>query len=115
MKIDIHCKGLSLTDAIKEHVHDKMKKLDRILPGEVEILTILEHSNRQGGTYNAEISFRVWGHDIVAKRESDDMYTAVTDAVENALSQLRRLKEKRTSRRKGGESVRNFIPDTSEE
>ncbi len=114
MKVEIHCKGLPLTDAIREHVHDKLKKIERILPGEVDVLAILEHSNHQGGSYRAELSFRAWGQDIVAKRESEDMYTAVTDAVDNALSQLRKLKEKRASRRKGGQSVRNYIPPEEE-
>lgn len=113
MKVDIHCKGMPLTDAIRDHVYDKLGKLERILPGEIEVLTILKYnSSRQGGSYSAEISFRVWSNDVVAKEENEDMYRAVTSAAEQVISQTRKLKEKRSTRRKGAETVRNYAPIT---
>ena len=111
MKVEIHRKGMPLTDAVREHVYDKLGKLDRILPGEIDILTILQHSSaRQGGVYSAEVSFRIWSNDVVAKEENEDMYRAMTIAAEQAFSQVRKLKEKRSSRRKGGESLRDYLP-----
>ncbi len=110
MKVEIHCKGMSLTDAIRDHVHEKLGKLSRLLPGEVEILTILDHNtSRHGGIFSAEVSFRVWGHDVVASNESEDMYKTIALVVEQVLAQTRKLKEKRKTRQKGGETVRNYV------
>lgn len=110
MKVEIHCKGMPLTDAIRDHVHDRLGKLSRLLPGEVEILTILDHnSSRHGGVFTAEVSFRVWGHDVVASNENEDMYKAIALVVDQVLAQTRKLKEKRKTRQKGGESVRNYV------
>ncbi|TNE51350.1 MAG: ribosome-associated translation inhibitor RaiA [Deltaproteobacteria bacterium] len=110
MKVEIHCKGMSLTDAIRDHVHEKLGKLSRLVPGEVEILTILDHNtSRHGGVFSAEISFRVWGHDVVASNESEDMYKTIALVVEQVLAQTRKLKEKRKTRQKGGETVRNYV------
>ena len=46
MKIDIHCKGMDLTDAIRAHVEDKLGKLERILPGEVDIVNFIEFETK---------------------------------------------------------------------
>lgn len=114
MKVEIHCKGMPLTDAVRDHVHEKLGKVTRLLPGEIEILTILGHNpGQQGGVYTAEISFRAWGHDVVAKESDEDMYKAVSSAIEQVLTQTRKFKEKRKTRQKGGESVRGYEPPTS--
>lgn len=114
MKVEIHCKGMPLTDAVRDHVHDKLGKVTRLLPGEVEILTILGHNpGQQGALYSAEISFRAWGHDVVGKESDEDMYKAVSSAIDQVLAQTRKFKEKRKTRQKGGESVRGYEPPST--
>jgi len=65
-------------------------------------------SESRGGSYLAEITFRVWGQDIVSKSSADDLYKAVSDLADQLTNQVRRLKEKREARRKKGSSVRDF-------
>ena len=113
MKVEIHCKGMPLTDAIRDHVNDRLGKLERLLPAGVDILTILDTtSSRQGGAYSAEVSFRVWSHDVVAKEEDDDVYKAMAAAADQVLGQTRRLKDKRKTSRKGRQSLKDYVPPT---
>ncbi len=110
MKIDIHCKGMPLTDAIQNHVEDKLGKLKRMLPdGITPSMTLHSVSESHGGSYLAEITFRVWGQDIVSKSSADDLYKAINDVADQVTNQLRRAKEKRETRRKKGSSVREYI------
>ncbi len=121
MKLNIQARGMALTDAMRGHVEDKLGKLDRILPGEIEAHVILQYeSARHGATHQAEVSFRVWDNDIVSKTEGEDLYKAITEVSEQVTKQLRRLKEKRVGHRKGGATVRTMdnpegIPDASGE
>lgn len=109
MKIDIHCKGMSLTDAIRTHVEDKLAKLERLVPGQLEALTVLHYdASIQGGHFSSEISLRVWGHDLVAKSEGSELYKALAETTDAMLKQVRRLKEKREKSRKGGASIRGM-------
>lgn len=109
MKLNIQARGMTLTDAMRTHVEDKLGKLDRILPGEVEAHVILQYeSARHGATHFAEVTFRVWDNDIVSKSEGEDLYKAITEVSEQVTKQLRRLKEKRVSHRKGGATVRTM-------
>lgn len=115
MKVEIHCKGMPLTDAVREYVDDRLKKLERLLPAGVDILTILgPTSSRQGGVYSAEISFRVWSQDIVAKEEDEDVYKAMAAAADQVLAQTRRLKGKRKGKHKGSHSIKDYVPPPPE-
>jgi|GEM_PF-449681 len=109
MKVDIHCKGMSVTEAIRSHTEDKLSKLDRILPGEIDVMVVLTY---EGGSqldlYEAEISFRALGNDIVSKAEGEDLYKAVTEASDQVLSRIKRLKSKRQDQRKGGTSIKDL-------
>ena len=106
MKIDIHCKGTNLTDAIREHVEEKLAKVDRILRGEVEMLVVLTYSADKK-QQTAEISFRVWGQDVVSKAEGEDLYKAVSLLSDQLASQVKRLKDKK-GRRKGSHTFRTY-------
>lgn len=109
MKIDIQCKGFSLTDAIRNHVEDKLAKMEKFLPGEADVLTILAHdSGTRNGIYRSEVTLRAWGIDLVASEKDEDLYKAISSTADAILAQARKAKEKRA--RKGGESVRNYIP-----
>lgn len=114
MKIDIHCKGMQLTDAIRTHVEDRLGKLDRVLPEGHDPLVILTYeASNQDGNYAAEISMRLWNHDLVSKSTNDDLYKAVTEVADQVTKQVRRLKDKRDDRRKSGDSVRNLDAGTN--
>lgn len=113
MKVDIHCKGMELTEAIRIHVEDKLTKLDRILPGEVDTLVILDQvGSKQRSMFSSEITFRVWSHDLVSKSKAEDMYKAISDSVEQSHMQLRRLKDKRMAQRRGGTSIKDYQEPT---
>lgn len=111
MKIDIQCKGMSLTDAIRDHVEDKLGKLEKLLPGEVDVLTMLAHeAGSRGGLYKAEVTLRAWGTDIVAKDTNEDLYKAIGVTADATFAQARKAKEKQKTARKGGDSVRTLEP-----
>lgn len=120
MKIDIQCLGMLQTDAIRSHVEDKLSKLERLLPGEIDVGVILNYeSGNQKEMHHAEVTLRIWGQDVVSKTSGEDLYKAVTEVAEQVTNQVRRLKDKRASARKGGTSVRTmedgFAPQTEDE
>lgn len=109
MNVDIHCKGMSLTEAIRTHVEDKLSKLDRILPGDANITVFLDCTNgNPNEPFSAEVSFRVWGNDLVSKTQGEDLYAAVTQVADHILLQVKRLKDKRNDKRKGGASIKDY-------
>ena len=109
MKIEIHCKGSKLTDAIRSHVEDKLSKLERLHRGEIDVLVVLS-VNKNNREHLAEVSFNVMGQDLVAKAQADDLYKAVNLVGDQAAERLRRLKEKKRSKRKDA-TVRVQTPE----
>ena len=108
MKIEIQCKGMTITDAIRNHVEDKVGKLERVLPAGVEPVAHLAfESEAHGGSYSAEVNLRAWGQDVVSKSTTDDLYKAISEVADQLNKQIRRLKDKQKSRVKGGASVRH--------
>lgn len=111
MNFDIHFRGMDPTDAIRAHVEEKLGKLDKLLPGAHDVLVILRHDTKsRGGVFTAEASLRVWGVDIVAKEVNEDMYKGISLMADSVFAQVRKQKEKMGTRRKGGDSIRNYVP-----
>ena len=92
LEISITGRHLEITDALRDHVNDKAKRLarhfDRISAGDVTL-------TRDGSTCEVEVRVpAVRGQRIVALARDEEMYAAIDKAMDKADRQLRRLKEK---------------------
>ncbi|MAD45641.1 MAG: ribosomal subunit interface protein [Oceanospirillaceae bacterium] len=98
MKINISGHHVEITEALQNHVDDKMSKLtrhfDNITNGQVTLTVVKERMT-------AEATIHAAGADLHAKAEHDDMYAAIDQMVEKLDRQLLKHKEKMVARQHG--------------
>ncbi len=102
MKVEFTGRGFDVTDSIKEHTNSKLnrvlKGIEHLKDGQV-ILTLEKFR------HIAEIIVHVKSKTFAVKEETDDMYTAVSLAVDKLERALRKHKDKMVgSRRKARKS-----------
>jgi putative sigma-54 modulation protein len=96
MQLNISCHHFDLTDAIKQHVEEKLQKITHHFDQVINVKVILEvEKNSQ----IAEATIHMSGNDIFAKAESDDMYVSIDQMVNKLDSQIIKHKEKLKSHR----------------
>ncbi|HPQ80167.1 MAG TPA: ribosome-associated translation inhibitor RaiA [bacterium] len=84
-------RNMDSTDALREHVLDKLTKLDKYLfkPGTAHVIF-----NMDGPSHVAEITVHIKGKSIIGVGTSSDMYTSVDEAVDRLKKQMSREKER---------------------
>lgn len=85
--------GIDRSDAVEEHVRDKVAKLTRLHPqiASCRVTIELPHKHHhQGQLFDVRIELGVPGKDIAVNREpgNEDMYMALRDAFDAAKRQL---------------------------
>jgi ribosomal subunit interface protein len=91
MKTIISATNFDLTDALRDHVEESVKKLDkfkRLLDGPVEITMKVEKNE-----FFAECKAHMKHHPIVSHEKTDDMYTSINKAIKESARQIRQQKE----------------------
>jgi len=98
MQINISGHHVEVTDSMQAYVEEKMSKLtrhfDNITNGQV---TLTVEKDRQ----TAEATVHVTGHDLHAKAEHEDMYTAIDQMTDKLDRQVLKHKEKMVARQHG--------------
>lgn len=98
MQINISGHHVEVTEAMQSHVEDKMSKLtrhfDNITNGQVTLTVVKERQT-------AEATIHITGHDLHAKAENENMYTAIDQMVEKLDRQVLKHKEKSVARQHG--------------
>lgn len=96
MRIEITGRRLEITDAISSYTETKCRKLLKYFDGVQQIGVILDMERRDHREeFCVEVILNIVRHDpIVAKADSDDIYTSVDLAVDKAIRQLSDHKEK---------------------
>ena len=92
MEIDISARHFHVTEALKDHVTEKVKKLDKYSLKLESVHVVLEV---QKFFHMAEIVLRGKNLRVTAKGESTDMYAAFDKTFGNIQLQLGKLHEKR--------------------
>jgi putative sigma-54 modulation protein len=90
MEINISGQQFELTPAIKAYVEEKLGKLHQQLDHIIKIHVVLKIEK----THNiAHADLHAKGHDLYAKADAGDMYSAIDLLAEKLLQQARKLKE----------------------
>ena len=101
MQINLSGHHLDITDAIRNHVHDKFARLERHSDQIINIHVILElEKNRQ----KAEAKVHLGGAELFADAEEEDLYIAIDKLVDKLDRQLLKKKEKTVDRAHRGPS-----------
>jgi putative sigma-54 modulation protein len=91
MNIQITGRQIEMTQAIKDYVAKRFKKLERHCDHLSQIQVILSvRKNR----HFAEARIHIPHHEIFAEQESDDMYSAIDLLTDKLKRQLSKQKEK---------------------
>ena len=96
ININITFRNTDATEALKTYAENKTRKcLQKFAQHDTEAHVVLRvEKNRQ----IAEVSFLANGANIVAKEESEDLYSAIDLLVDTLTHQLRKHKERLTAR-----------------
>ncbi len=112
MQINITGHHIEITDALRDYVTEKMKKLtrhfDHVTKANV-ILTVEPHKVQR-----AEAELHAPGADLFAKAEKDDMYAAIDAMVDKLDRQVIKYKEKLTDHHQKSGGI-NGIESVAEE
>ncbi|MBA6420573.1 ribosome hibernation-promoting factor, HPF/YfiA family [Pseudomonas neustonica] len=98
MQLNISGHQLDITDALRDHVTEKMSRLERHFDKITNVQVTLEVEKLR---QKAEATLHVAGGEVVALAESTDMYVAIDQLTDKLDRQLIKHKEKYIDRLQG--------------
>jgi len=108
MQIDVTGHHIDLTDALRDHVHNKMDRLERHFDNVVNVHVIL---TVEKVLQKAEATMQLSGAKLYADATAEDMYAAVDSLVDKLDRQVKKHKEKRTDHRRAEGAQAKAIGD----
>lgn len=111
MQINITGHHIEVTDALRNHITEKMKKLTRHFDHATSAHVIL---NVDGHLKKAEATLHAPKADLFAKHEADDMYAAIDLMVDKLDRQILKYKEKLTNHHQKSGGI-NGLTEAAEE
>ncbi len=99
MKTSVTFKNLEPSEPLKSYVGDKLDRFDRFLDSPAEANVVLSVEKFR---HIAEININGRKFNIIAKEETNDMYSAIDMALDKISKQIHKNKEKVRDRRSGG-------------
>lgn len=103
MKVEFTGRHVTVTATIKKHTREHLKKIEKILDfdsaGKVQVILEVEKQR-----HKAEIVFSWRDSVLTAEAETDDMYTAITQAIDKLERQAMKLKGKKTIQKRHAKS-----------
>jgi len=98
MQITVTGRHFEITEALRQHVENKIQKLDRYLEGITDVHVVLSVEKHR---HSAEITLQVTnGDSIRSLEETYDMYLAVDTVIEKVEKQIRRQQKRKGANRK---------------
>lgn len=92
MQISVTARHMNVTDAIRDYCHERILGALADFPQTVSVHLILDVEKYR---HIAEVVLHGVHHaDVEAKDESDNMYASVDNALDKAVKQMRRLRDK---------------------
>jgi putative sigma-54 modulation protein len=91
LKLTVVGKNLQVTDALKQHIMDRIQRVEAITPQVIDVTIYLEV---QKTTQQVEILYKFSHFKVVTKASASDMYQALHLAIGRLRSKLRKWKTK---------------------
>ncbi len=89
LKITVVGRHLAVTDALKKHIYDRMKRVEEITPQVIDVTVYLEV---QKTVHSVEILYKFSHFKVVTKASADDMYQALHLAIMRLRRKLSKWK-----------------------
>ena len=112
MRVTIKGKNIDVTAALKQHVHDKVKKVENrgLEIREIEVKLLIEKNPSIPENQITEMTIR-GNYPVIRAREADsDMYVAVDKAVVKLERQIKKYHDKRIDRAHHAQSALRSAP-----
>jgi putative sigma-54 modulation protein len=97
MQITITNDGIEVTDALKQYILDKFKRLERITTTTTAVHVTLSLENLE---QVAKGLVHAHGTEFYARAESEDLYAAVDDLIQKIELQINKHKQKEKEKRR---------------
>ncbi len=91
MQVHITGRHVEITDAIRDHIYDKIERTLVDFPRVEDVRVVLD---LQKIVHLAEVVVKGKGIDVESEASEENMYTAIDTALEKTERQLRKLREK---------------------
>lgn len=104
MKINITGHHVEVTEGIRNHVEDKLKRVKRHFdkPVEINVTVTVEKQSQK-----VDLHMHALTHDFHVSKTNSQLYTAIDEAVDVMDQQIKRHKEKINDGRKHDKSMLN--------
>jgi len=101
MKLILSTHNVTLTQAIEEHILERLDKLEHLDRWAINARVILEHDNTKATSKQYSASFRLMvpGPDLFAEDTESDLYAAVDKVTKKIEQQIRKSHSKRKARK----------------
>ncbi len=107
MNIIINGRHLDITPSIKSYSEEKIKKIEKYMPNITEAVITLSVEKFR---HKAEVLLRINGSSIQAECITEEIYSSIDEVTEKIERQIKKHKEKLTSRRKDARQGAEFNP-----
>lgn len=91
MKLTVAGIKIKVTQGIEDHLHKKIEKSLKSLPESADVHVALTVEKYR---HFAEVTVKAKGYTVHGESETDDLYTAMDEAVEKAEKQLKKHKDR---------------------
>lgn len=101
MKLILSTHNIRLTDAIEQHILDKIDKLEHLNRWAVDARVTLEHDHTRAPEkqFNCSLRLAVRGPDLFAEDSESDLYTAIDKVMKKIEQQIRKRHNKHKARK----------------
>ena len=94
MQIQISGHQIEITQALREHVQNRLNKLDKYFDNVTSLAVVLSVEKL---VHRAEATLAVSGRTLHAEASDGDMYASIDTLLDKLVAQLRKYKEKLTA------------------
>ena len=101
MNVSITFRNLESTEALKQHIEDKVRKVRKYLQGPIDAHVVLSVERY---LHEADVTINAGSMTFKGKEEQEDMYTCIDKVMDKIEKQIRRTKDRaRSNRNSSGE------------
>lgn len=103
MTVIVESKKMKITQAIRLFAQNQAEKIKKLEKGVSQVRIYLESVAKKKSDKTSNIvtyCVSIPGKDLVVKKRAVDMYAAIVDATEGAVRKLRKVSEKKMTKRR---------------
>lgn len=120
MNTNIKATNMELTSAITDYVNKRLVGIEKFVKEGEEMTAYIEvgkttNHHKQGDIFRAEFNIEIPGAKFYTFSEKEDLYTAIEDAKEEIVRQIKTNKDrKQTLWKRGATSIKKMIKGISD-